>query len=93
MEERYCQCCGMPMGDTKELYGTEKDGSRSVDYCKYCYEHGAFTSDCTMEEMIEFCVPVMVKENPGMSGDNRYKIQNLPNDSAQLSFSAYDIQR
>lgn len=27
MEERYCQCCGMPMGDTKELYGTEKDGS------------------------------------------------------------------
>ncbi|MCI3010888.1 zinc ribbon domain-containing protein [[Clostridium] innocuum] len=69
MEERYCQCCGMPMGDTKELYGTEKDGSRSVGYCKYCYEHGAFTSDCTMEEMIEFCVPVMVKENPGMSED------------------------
>ena len=32
---------------------------------RYC----AFTSDCTMEEMIEFCVPVMVKENPGMSED------------------------
>lgn len=64
MEERYCQCCGMPMGDTKELYGTEKDGSRSVDYCKYCYEHGAFTSDCTMEEMIEFCVPMMEEMKP-----------------------------
>ena len=69
MEDKYCQCCGMPMGDTNELYGTEQDGSKSKDYCKYCYEHGAFTSDCTMEEMIEFCVPVMVKENPGMSED------------------------
>ena len=67
MEERYCQCCGMPMGDTNALYGTEKDGSRSADYCKYCYENGAFTSDCTMEEMIEFCVPVMAKENPDMT--------------------------
>ena len=45
----------------------EKDGSRSADYCKYCYENGAFTSDCTMEEMIEFCVPVMAKENPDMT--------------------------
>lgn len=69
MEDKYCQCCGMPMGDTNELYGTEQDGSKSKDYCKYCYENGAFTSDCTMEEMIEFCVPVMVKENPGMSED------------------------
>lgn len=69
MEERYCQCCGMPMGDTNELYGTEKDGSKSVDYCKYCYENGAFTSECTMEEMIEFCVPVMVKENSDMTED------------------------
>lgn len=69
MEDKYCQCCGMPMGDTNELYGTEQDGSKSKDYCKYCYENGAFTSDCTMEEMIAFCVPIMVKENPAMSED------------------------
>ena len=56
-------------GRYKGVIWNGKDGSRSVDYCKYCYEHGAFTSDCTMEEMIEFCVPVMVKENPGMSED------------------------
>ena len=69
MEDKYCQCCGMPMGDTNELYGTEQDGSKSKDYCKYCYENGAFTSDCTMEEMIAFCVTIMVKENPAMSED------------------------
>ena len=33
MEERFCQSCGMPMGDTDELYGTEADGSKSTDYC------------------------------------------------------------
>lgn len=50
-----CQSCGMPMtGD--ELRGTEKDGSRSADYCCYCYQKGAFTADCTMEEMIDFCL-------------------------------------
>lgn len=68
-EERYCQCCGMPMGTTDELYGAEKDGSKSEDYCKYCYENGEFKADCTMEEMIEFCVPHMANANSGMSED------------------------
>ena len=26
MEEKYCQCCSMPMGDTDDLYGTNDDG-------------------------------------------------------------------
>lgn len=67
MEEKYCQSCGMPMGDTDELYGTNEDGSRSEDYCNYCYHDGAFTMDCTMEEMIEGCVPMMAGANSGMS--------------------------
>lgn len=50
-----CQSCGMPMG-SDGLRGTEKDGSKSADYCCYCYQKGAFTSDCTMEEMIDFCL-------------------------------------
>ena len=64
MEERYCQCCGMPMGETDELYGTEADGSKSQDYCKYCYDKGVFLQDCTMEEMIEFCVPHVTSMTP-----------------------------
>ncbi|HWP79138.1 MAG TPA: zinc ribbon domain-containing protein [Candidatus Acidoferrum sp.] len=69
MEERFCQSCGMPMGRTDELYGAEKDGGRSADYCKYCYENGAFTSQCTVDEMVEICVPPMVEHNPGMTAD------------------------
>lgn len=67
MEEKYCQSCGMPMGSTAELYGTEADGSRSEDYCKHCYENGAFTTDGSMDEMIEFCVPHMTSGNSGMT--------------------------
>ena len=67
MEEKYCQSCGMLMGDTDELYGTNEDGSRNEDYCKYCYHDGAFAMDCTMEEMIEGCVPMMTGANSGMS--------------------------
>lgn len=67
MNEKYCQCCGMPMGNTGELYGTNGDGSKNTDYCKYYFENGAFTSDCTMDEMIEFCVPHMVEGNSDMT--------------------------
>lgn len=69
MEERYCQCCGMPMGETDEMYGTEKDGSISKDYCKYCYDKGEFLADCTMEEMIEFCIPPVLEANPEMTAE------------------------
>ena len=67
MEERYCQSCGMPMGQTDELYGTEVDGTKNHDYCKYCYENGAFTANCTMEEMIDFCVQPLLENMPGMT--------------------------
>ena len=74
MEERYCQCCSMPMGATGEMYGTDADGSKSDDYCKYCFENGAFAKDCTMEEMIEICVPHMVSANSDMSEDKARKM-------------------
>jgi len=69
MEERYCQSCGMPMGATDELYGTEADGSKSKDYCSYCYADGKFTSECTMDEMIEMCIEPMVSCNSEMTED------------------------
>lgn len=62
MEQKFCQSCGMPMGETTELYGCEADGSKSKDYCSYCYDNGEFKSNMTMEEMIELCVPVIVEE-------------------------------
>ena len=76
MEERYCQSCGMPMGETDELYGTEADGSKSADYCKYCYTGGTFTVDCTMREMIEYCVQPTVDNIPGMTEAQARAIMN-----------------
>ena len=76
MEERYCQSCGMPMGPTDELYGTEADGSKSKDYCSYCYANGAFTAECTMQEMIDFCVQPMVENIPGMTEEGARAMMN-----------------
>ena len=39
----YCQCCSMPIPD-EEMHGTEADGSKSADFCKFCYDHGDFTA-------------------------------------------------
>lgn len=65
--QKFCQSCGMPMGDTSELYGTQADGSKSVDYCSYCYEDGKFAVDVSMEQMIDFCAKPMTEANPGMT--------------------------
>jgi hypothetical protein len=76
MEEQYCQSCGMPMGVTNDMYGTNSDGSKNNDYCKYCFDNGGFTSSTTMEEMIDFCVPHVVSANPDMSEDDARKMMN-----------------
>ncbi len=64
----FCQSCGMPLSRAEE-HGTEQDGSPSPHYCKYCYQNGAFTGDMTMEQMIDFCTPMMVQANPGMTAE------------------------
>ena len=51
----------MPLTD--ENRGTHADGSRSEDYCMYCYKNGAFTQDFTMGQMIEFCLQFLDQWN------------------------------
>lgn len=58
----YCQSCGMPM-QTSDLFGTNQDGSANQEYCCYCYKDGAFTSDCTMDEMIDHCIKYLNEFN------------------------------
>ena len=53
----FCQSCGMPMTEASQ-YGTNADGTRNTDYCRYCYQNGAFLADCTMEQMVDFCLDV-----------------------------------
>ncbi len=67
MEERYCQSCAMPLGATDELLGTEKDGTKNTDYCKYCYQNGEFTYQGDMQGMIDFCIAPMTQSDPGMT--------------------------
>ncbi len=61
MNKIICQSCGMPMDDPKD-YGTNEDLTPNQEYCTYCFQTGEFTSDTSMEEMIEICIPHMVKE-------------------------------
>ncbi|MDO4540541.1 MAG: zinc ribbon domain-containing protein [Syntrophomonadaceae bacterium] len=70
MKQNFCQSCAMPMGAGDEMYGTEADGSKNEDYCKYCYDQGAFTFDGDMDEMIEICVPHMVAANEKLTADD-----------------------
>ncbi len=56
METKICQSCAMPITE-ENLFATQADGSKNEDYCRYCFENGKFTSESTMEGMIEICVP------------------------------------
>lgn len=51
MAPKFCQSCTKPIDDANNR-GTETDGSKSNEYCKYCYQHGSFVNpDMTYEEM------------------------------------------
>ena len=70
-----CQCCGMPLED--EMIGRNKDGTLNEEYCKWCYADGTYTySD--MDEMIDICVPHMVKEGFSEQQAREYMQQMLP---------------
>ncbi len=52
-----CQSCGMPLHE--EVFARNQDGSMNESYCKWCWTDGDFVADCSMEDMIEQCVPHM----------------------------------
>ena len=67
METKFCQSCGMPLQKNEEL-GTNHDGSKNEEYCCYCYKDGAFTMDCTMDQMIDHCVQFVDEFNKALGG-------------------------
>ena len=51
-----CQSCGMPLKKDPENGGTNADGTKSLMYCSYCYQAGAFTRpDFTVDNMKKLC--------------------------------------
>lgn len=73
--QKFCQSCGMPMEGAQ--YGTEADGSKSADYCSYCYEDGKFCVDVTMEQMIDFCAKPMADATGMTAADARAQMAAL----------------
>jgi hypothetical protein len=63
-----CQSCGMPLG-AAGFYGTNADGSEQKEYCKFCFQNGAFVQpELTVEGMIESSTKFM-SQNMGMPED------------------------
>ncbi|WP_417248836.1 zinc ribbon domain-containing protein [Celeribacter sp.] len=55
-----CQSCGMPLTRDPKGGGTEANGLRSLKYCSFCYEDGAFTQDfASPREMQAFCMRML----------------------------------
>ena len=61
--EKFCQSCTFPLENIDDR-GTEKDGSKSDMYCKYCYQNGEFTeTDMTLDQMMEIAETEMKKQD------------------------------
>ena len=73
--ELYCQSCGMPLED--EFLGRGSDGALNEKFCKWCYDEGHFLSDCTMEEMQEQCVSIMVQQGVEESAARQHMVSVL----------------
>lgn len=53
----------MPLSKDPKHGGTHSDGSRSTEYCSYCYEDGAFTGpEFTARQMQTFCFEKMQQQ-------------------------------
>jgi len=50
---KFCQSCGMPMSKDPQGGGTEKDGTKSLKFCHWCYKDGEFLGGDTLAEFCE----------------------------------------
>ncbi len=76
--KKFCQSCSMPL-DQPELIGTERDGSKSKEYCTYCYQNGTFRNpNMTLNEMKKLVKEQMEKRKMDASIINR-AVNSLPN--------------
>ena len=61
-----CQSCGMPMQGKIELHGTNKNGSKSSEYCVKCFSKGKITDNFkSAKEMQVFVKKILKEQNIG----------------------------
>ena len=64
LEKQRCQSCGMPICFDPEGGGTEADGSRSQEFCSFCYASGAFKEpDLQLRQMQQRVRNLLRKRN------------------------------
>ncbi len=57
-----CQSCGMPMQKDDD-FGTNADGTKSGEYCLFCFMDGGFTDEgITMEQKIDKLVEIAMSQ-------------------------------
>ncbi len=55
-----CQSCSMQMEKDPQAGGTNLDGSKSHDYCSFCFQEGVFTQpDFSADDMKNLCTEKM----------------------------------
>jgi hypothetical protein len=59
---RRCQSCGMPFAKDPEGGGTDAGGSRSRDYCSYCYKDGVFTDGFSTARQMQAFVRARLRQ-------------------------------
>jgi hypothetical protein len=59
---RRCQSCGIPLAKDPEGGGTNADGSRSQDYCSFCYQAGAFTDSFSTARQMQTFVRAKLRQ-------------------------------
>ncbi len=58
-----CQSCGMPLSETSDNLGTNKDGSTTSEYCNICFREGDFINpNQTMDEMVQSSIENMTAD-------------------------------
>ena len=73
--QKFCKSCAMPMTGSA-IYRTNTDWSKNEDYCIYCFKDGEFTSDMSMDEMMNFCIDKMLEVHPEMDKDQASAMMN-----------------
>jgi len=77
-EVKRCQSCNADI-EKDSAYGTNADGSRSLDYCKKCFKKGKFLEDLTIEQMSDRLIKLHKNSWANLdAGRNVYLTRVLP---------------
>ena len=75
MDTIYCNSCAMWL--TEEKFGTLADGTKTSEYCHYCFQNGEFTTKQTFEEAVEANIPWWLEQCDNDEEKARQKIKEV----------------